>query len=711
MKKLLSLVTPLLLLASCTTDFDQQLGGSRTGAPDGKAVFVASTEGPSALTTKVYADENLKVLWNAGDRISIFNMTTGNAEYAFTGDDGDTAGGFEEVSEATGGADIDYVYAVYPYQAATTVSTAGVVTTVLPAEQYYKEKSFGIGSNTMVAVADENFLAFKNVGGYLSFRLYGDDISVSRITIKGNNGEKIAGKAAITMPVGGTPSIVMDENATNAVSVVCNPPVKIGTSKTDYTDFWFVIPPTTFTGGFTITVTDHMGGVYEKATTSRFTVSRNKLDWMNPIKVEPSYVGGYVDLGLPSGTKWATMNIGASTLYDDGDYFAWGEVATKDNYTWATYVHIESGQSDWKHINKYTFADGLTDGIWYDGNTFKGDNGDGVAHKCLASYDYEDDAARKKWGSTWRMPTDAEWTWLLGNCDWVWTDDYNGTGVKGMVVTSKIEGYTENSFFLPAAGVGDATGLSNAGYRGDYWSSSLYEGNSVRATAVYFSSGGGYGTYYNRSFGLSVRPVFGESEPENSNTIDGHEFVDMGNGLKWATMNVGADSPEEYGDHFAWGEKTIKSNYVLSTYFDNPSGDGLTYTKYATDKKTQLDSGDDVARAKWGSTWRMPTDADWTWLKENCNWVWTDDYNGTGKAGMVVTSNVTGFENNSIFLPAAGTWAGAMLYDDGTLGTYWSSSLYENSSRYAWGVQFNSEGVYRGYDARYSGYSVRPVSD
>ena len=184
MKKLFPLISLLLLMSSCTAEIDEQFV-SRADVPGGKAVFEAAVEGcttaDSTPATKVYADENMKVLWNADDRISIFNMTTGNAQYAFTGDDGDTAGGFEWVSEDESGDDIDYVYAVYPYQARTTVGTDGVITTTLPEKQLYKEHSFGIGTNTMVAVTDANFLAFKNVGGYLSLRLYGDNISVRRI--------------------------------------------------------------------------------------------------------------------------------------------------------------------------------------------------------------------------------------------------------------------------------------------------------------------------------------------------------------------------------------------------------------------------------------------------------------------------------------------------------------------------------------------------
>lgn len=294
MKRLLLLVGALFLLISCTTEFDQLMNGSRSDKARQTTVFQASTEGPAAPETKVYADENMKVLWNEGDQISIFNLTTLNTQWAFTGEDGDTAGGFEEVQSGGffTGNPLNYVYAAYPYSKSNKISNEGVLTIILPAEQNYKEKSFGIGANTMVAITDGSFLAFKNVGGYLSLRLYGDDISVSKITIKGNNGEKIAGKASIDIPFGGTPTVTMDGTATDEVSIVCDPAVKIGTDANSYTDFWFVIPPVTFEKGFTITVTDDKGGVFERATSKALTVNRNTLEWMNPLEVVPNYEQG-----------------------------------------------------------------------------------------------------------------------------------------------------------------------------------------------------------------------------------------------------------------------------------------------------------------------------------------------------------------------------------------------------------------------------------
>ena len=236
-----------------------------------------------------------------------------------------------------------------------------------------------------------------------------------------------------------------------------------------------------------------------------------------------------VDLGHPDGVKWATMNVGAKTVTGYGDYFAWGAIYPyymehdaygneitgqwldgKTAYDWANYPFMQSGMSSSDYITKYTFADGCTSGIWYDGDTFKGDNGDGVEHKDFASYDYADDAARQNWGANWRTPTDAEWTWLRENCTWTWTDNYNGTGVNGMLVRSTIAGYTDNTIFLPAAGNWRNEDLNNVGVYGNYWSSSIIGSYSSIAELLHFSSIRG-GTYNReseiRARGLSVRPV------------------------------------------------------------------------------------------------------------------------------------------------------------------------------------------------------------
>ena len=291
MKKILTFVTIALTMFACSKQ-DDAPEGMLLNKDGEKTVFYATTEGSTTPGTKVFADEDLKVLWNADDRISIFNMSTQNDQYMFTGDDGDTGGQFEEVPANTKSrSDLEHVYAVYPFSADNAIDNTGSQITVnLPEEQSYLEHSFGKGANTMVAVTDDNFLGFKNVCGYLRFRFYGDNVSVKSIKLEGNNEEKIAGKAYIAPVMEGTPTVSMDETATGSITMNCSDPVTIGTSSTDYTEFIFVIPPTVFSKGFKVTVTDNNGGIFEKSSTKSLTISRNKIESMGAMKVVPQQV-------------------------------------------------------------------------------------------------------------------------------------------------------------------------------------------------------------------------------------------------------------------------------------------------------------------------------------------------------------------------------------------------------------------------------------
>ena len=216
----------------------------------------------------------------------------------------------------------------------------------------------------------------------------------------------------------------------------------------------------------------------------------------------PGTINGHAYVEMGDGLKWATMNVGATKPEDYGDYFAWGETETKSDYAWPTYKWIKEGYSNWKEINKYTFADGQTDGIWYDGDTFVGDG-----KTSLKDYDYVDDAARQIWKGTWRIPTDAEWTWLRENCTWTWKTTSDGYANNGMLVTSKVSGYEGNSIFLPAAGIRNGNSPFRAGSEGDYWSSSLLEYSSGFARDVEFRSGEVDRSNFGRCYGFSVRAV------------------------------------------------------------------------------------------------------------------------------------------------------------------------------------------------------------
>lgn len=251
--------------------------------------FHATAESPIS-ETKVYADANMKVVWNADDRIAIFDKYTYGFEWRFNGEDGASAGTFTQVpnEDFVTGNILDYVYAVYPYAEDIPISNSGVLTLTLPATQSYKAGSFGPSVNTMVSVTENNNLAFKNLGGFLMLKLYGSGITVKTITLAGNKNEKIAGKASVEMPVGGTPSVTMAPTATETVTLNCGS-VALGSTAGDYVGFWLVLPPTDFSEGFTITVTDALNGTFVKKATRHIDLLRNQLIHMEPLEVTPTY--------------------------------------------------------------------------------------------------------------------------------------------------------------------------------------------------------------------------------------------------------------------------------------------------------------------------------------------------------------------------------------------------------------------------------------
>lgn len=292
------IVIGLLSLAAVSCSIDEIANPEKEGltirTPD--VVYASIEDLSNDVDTKVFADDQLRVLWNEDDRITLFNKYTYGYEYYFKGDDGDSGGAFGKVPNAdvVSGNTLASVFAVYPHQEKTKINNDGIITFTLPAEQTYAPNSFGRGANTMVSKTDDVQLKFKNVGGYLSFRLYGEGISVSSITLKGNNGEFLAGRCTIDMS-GGLPETVMDSGkATEKITLVCNPPVELGTSDTDYIEFWMVVPPTTFSEGVTFTVKTSDGGVFEKSSTASFTLGRNKKMQVPVMEVIPNYDNAFV---------------------------------------------------------------------------------------------------------------------------------------------------------------------------------------------------------------------------------------------------------------------------------------------------------------------------------------------------------------------------------------------------------------------------------
>ena len=221
-----------------------------------------------------------------------------------------------------------------------------------------------------------------------------------------------------------------------------------------------------------------------------------------------------------------------------------------------------------------------------------------------------------------------------------------------------------------------------------------------------------YRTYVNildEVYYSAVNSITTEGKPQYID-INGHQFVDLGlpSGLLWARTNVGAPYSFDDGDYFAWGETKPKSYYDRSTYKwgDYNEWGGINMTKYnLTDKKTTLDSEDDVATVNWGVPCRMPDSSEFEELYNKCDWAWQSSYNGT--SGYLVT----GPNGKTIFFPASGERFMDSLYNHGTRGYYRSRSLGSNHYTYASLLHFGSDYVKpTNNNYRWYGSTVRPVA-
>ena len=809
MKRCLALGLLAMLAISSCQKAEPELVAPSDNKP--AAVFSATMEAmedSASVETKTSMDNDGNVLWKQGDQVSIFVGSTINEHYQVTNDsDGKTSASLSRV-EAPGfvaGGEIDNNVAFYPYASTAAIakrSGAYVISSIsLPQSQSYASESFANGAFPMVAItssAQDYNLKFKNVLGGLKLQLKGTATIVS-VSVTGNNGEILCGAAEVTASTSAMPAVSLTDASATTVTLNCGSGVQLNT--TTATSFIITLPPMTMSGGFTAIVTDTDGATMEITTTKSQTITRSnllKMPAVNYVGTLPTPVlSDYVDLGLPSGLKWATRNLGkdgfVSTPEEYGDYYAWGDLtpyyssrnpfawmAGKTGYNWASYTWCQGSNTTFTRYNNKT-ANGVVDN-----------------KTVFSDYNYADDAAQSLDGGKWRTPTDAEWTELINNCTWTWTTQ---NGVNGCLVSSS----NGNSIFLPAAGcwVNSNTTSTDTGDWGNYWSASLNTADPRYSMRVGFSSSSSSSVSRGwRYYGRSIRPVYdeaivpvasvrlnkasltveaGNSEtltaimsptyPTNSavvwtssntgiatvdnngtvrgmatgtatitaTTVNGgktatcavtvtpstHAYVDLGlpSGLKWATCNLGATTPEGYGDYYAYGEtdtyyssqspltwKTGKTGgywWTSYSWCTGASSYDPTMTKYnASDNKTVLDLTDDAARAAWGGSWRTPTEANWKELLDNCTWTRTTRNGVSGRL-------VTGPNGNSIFLPAAGTWYKTELNNVGTGGFYMSSSIYADVPIYAQYLYFDyissTEYLYFSRGVRINGRSVRPV--
>lgn len=460
----------------------------------------------------------------------------------------------------------------------------------------------------------------------------------------------------------------------------------------------------------------------------------------------------YVDLGLPSGTLWATCNVGANREEEYGDYFAWGETNPKTANSFNNYKYCAENK-----LTKYC----ENSNYGYKGFT---DN--------LVTLQPNDDAATANWSSGWRMPTMKEWNELYHNTTITWTSSNN---VYGLLATAS----NGNSLFLPAAG----NNGGDAGSYGYYWSNELYTSIPEKRARLFFFQWVNYiyfdDNYLPRSNGYSVRAVRANhtdsvqytitARPNSTNfgivtnsqkdhtctltatTKKGYvfvnwtendivvctdatysftvnsdrdlvanfslnaSFVDLGlpSGTLWATYNVGATTPENCGTYFTWCENKEYFNNYITTFIKNH--DTIPYlTKYCnnsskgmfgyTDNLTTLLPEDDAATGYWGVGWRIPSKEEWLELYNNTNVRLTTQ---NGVKGMLFTAS----NGKTLFLPAAGVIGKHNIDNIGIEGVYWSSSINTESPLYAVGFRFDPSSYGIHDYKRTCSFTVRAVCD
>ena len=263
-------------------------------AYNGYRTFYAVLDQPSSYETKVYADKDLRLQWDDDDRITIYDENTYGYEYKYVGNSGDGVGRFECFDKVPSSSFMfgeemkDTVCAVYPYvkkQQIRPSKKTYLDAFPLPAVQTYRENSLGSGANTMVSMGSNEKLAFKNVCGYLALKIYGDDVIVSSITLRGNDGEMIAGKADIDVSFDNPPSIRSFVDGKESITLECGD-VQVGNTAETATVFWLVVPPTKFEKGCTVTVEYNDGDAFVQTTSRSIEIKRSCLTRMAAFKVD-----------------------------------------------------------------------------------------------------------------------------------------------------------------------------------------------------------------------------------------------------------------------------------------------------------------------------------------------------------------------------------------------------------------------------------------
>lgn len=667
MKRLLFCTLALALLVTAC-----QIRELQTETPlksQNEVILNAYAEGTPKVKTGL--DANHHFTWTPGDQIMVFS---GGESSLFTAINQEPSAAakfrgqvwFVMGHDETG--DISYSWALYPYNSNAVynepegISKTAIITTEITDTQIGKAGTFADGYAVALGRAETLDIYFKNA--YSGFFITFSRPDITAVTLRSMDGESLAGTYSIGLDNAGVPYVVPGSVSNGSDSVTLIAPDG-GTFEVGKRYYIITLPDVSISTGvsFTLYRSDGYKGTYNLISQRPFqrNLFRNLTDPLD-VRVD-SWVKGlpYNALGMAIDgdfSDWDALDqsvISVATCASSATHDALQSLKVcADPYYIYLLLEWDPAQIAWSDSDLVPLHIHLNG----DGHVNTG-GGDLFSDHC-ADYLYEG------------FLTDGQQIVSYSPEAYVWTGEPNGLG-----------------WFWVAPDYYPTSELAiGAGYNGKYeirLDRSQYPG----VLADRFSIGVDIQQdwenvgYLPNNGDDSAPMLWVNTSGIKDNSVNGHGWVDMGDGLKWATCNIGANKPWDFGDYFAWGELEPKGDYSYTTY-SMCNGDNNSMTKYCskstfgyngfTDSLVELIPSDDAAVIKWGSPWRIPTEAEWQNLKDTSkySWIWSDDYNNSGHSGVIVTSIANG---RSIFIPAAGYMTSDVSVSVGVIARYWSSSL------------------------------------